>query len=845
MYSKESVYHKFLANGFKTIYAWDNSYPLVNLQLYVRMGSCWESPQQAGYSHFTEHLVFKSTQKYPKNTLMEKASFLGASINAFTEFDSTCFYLTLPSEHIEQGIELLTELVRYTNFSDEDFRFERKVVLEELKQYRNDPEDFFVEQVPAYYFKSNPYRNPIIGTEKSLKEATPEKLRDFYRRYYRPNNCFLCITGSFDKEKTEKMVHDYYHAWEEDEIIKQIYQTEPFPMNPDYHFIPKKVGRDILGFVVPELSDNNPESYLLSLIGKAFSVGKNSRLYKRLYIKEKLIDAIKVHSLSGIYDGLTIIMINPRKNADLYQIIEIFLDEYKELFRFGLHSEEIENHKRELVYSSKYTLEYVESFGLSLGTEEILGDYRHFFEYENIVNSLTEQQVQNTIKNFFNFNSLYIFSSGKKELDKERLFNLLDQYKTRKIKNHTKDMVLQTTLPNGLEVFLKKIPGKPICGVSMALKSNQLMETPDILGINQLTATNMLYGNKKRDYDQFLNYCTNNGIQFGISTSKENTKLKLKCFNNNLLSALESISDVLFTPIFSEEHFQNLKKSFISNLNRMKDYPQSYAVYQWKEMMFGKSSNLLSKEGLPQTLQTFSRKKIMEWYHSHILNAKAVLTVIGDIDFDDVLYSIEKLFSKGHFYQQHAIYTPDYQPKDRKMVFDLDQDQSILNLGGFSCKNSEKEKKAALYILSQIIGGDINSRLFTEVREKRGLAYSVEFDFDALEHTGYFDIFSIVDKDREEEAIDCIRKVLFEVAHKGVTKEELLLATNYIKGQSRIEEESVQAQAQIISTVLLNGYDYQFYLDREKRLNKVTLKQIKQLAEEYFRDENLFLHILH
>ncbi len=845
MYSKETVNHKFLNNGFKIIYATDNSYPIVNIQLYVGMGSCWERNDQAGYSHFTEHLVFKSTRKFPLNTIMEKASFLGASINAFTEFDSTCFYLTLPSEHIEEGIELLCELARYANFSDKDFISERKVVLEELKQYKNDPEDSFVEHVPTIYFKSNPYRNPIIGTVQSLKEATPEKLRAFYSEYYRPNNCFLCITGSFNKEETDHMIEGFFDTWEKNEISKQIYEREPFPQVSEYHFLPKKVGRDIIGFVIPELSDNNPESYVLSLIGKAFCVGKNSRLYKRLYIKEKLIDALKVHSLSGIYDGLTIILINPGKNADLYKIIESVLDEYRELYRFGLHTDEIDNHKRELVYSSKYTLEYVESFGLSLGTEEILGDYNHFFEYEPIINALTENQIMSTIKNFLNFNSMYIFTSGKKSLEKDRVLNLIEKYNSKKIKNHTKDQILQTKLPNGLEIFLKKVPGKPICGVSLALKSNQLHETPDLLGINQLTAANMLYGNAKKDYEQFLNYCTNNGIQFGISTSKENTKLKLKCFNNNLLSAIESISDVLFSPLFKQDHFQNLKKTFISSLNRIQDYPQSYAVYLWKQMMFGQDSNILSKEGQPNTLKNFSRKKIYDWYKSHILNAKGVITVIGDIDFDDVYYSIEKMFSQGEFYQNHPIYDTLTKPKDKIIVLDQDLDQSIINIGGFSCTSNENEKKAGLYLLSQIIGGDMNSRLFTEIREKRGLAYSVEFDFDALEHVGYFDVFSIVDKNREEEAVQCIKDVLKKVAQKGILKEELILAKRYVKGQCRIEEESVQSQAQIISSVLLKGYDYQYYLDREKRLDKISLKLLKQLAEEYFTDDNLFMHILH
>ena len=115
-----------LENGFKIIFSSDNSNPLVCLQLYVRMGSAWEKKEEAGYSHFTEHLVFKSTQKFPQNSIMERVTFLGGSINAYTEYDTTCFYITLPSSFTKESIDILSELAIHANFSKEEFTFEKK-----------------------------------------------------------------------------------------------------------------------------------------------------------------------------------------------------------------------------------------------------------------------------------------------------------------------------------------------------------------------------------------------------------------------------------------------------------------------------------------------------------------------------------------------------------------------------------------------------------------------------------------------------------------------------------------------------------------------------------------------
>ena len=96
------VTSKKLKNEFKVITARDNSNPLVCLQLYIRIGSAWEERSEAGYSHLTEHLVFKSTKAFPQNAIMNKVTNFGGSLNAYTEFDSTCFYITLPSKFTEE-----------------------------------------------------------------------------------------------------------------------------------------------------------------------------------------------------------------------------------------------------------------------------------------------------------------------------------------------------------------------------------------------------------------------------------------------------------------------------------------------------------------------------------------------------------------------------------------------------------------------------------------------------------------------------------------------------------------------------------------------------------------------
>ena len=167
-------------------------------------------------------------------------------------------------------------------------------------------------------------------------------------------------------------------------------------------------------------------------------------------------------------------------------------------------------------------------------------------------------------------------------------------------------------------------------------------------------------------------------------------------------------------------------------------------------------------------------------------------------------------------------------------------DQSIIFVGGFSCPYAETEERMALLVLSQILGGDLNSRLLKELREKRGIAYSIGFNFDSLMHTGYFNAYTIVDKSFEDKALEVIHKIFSTIRERGVNLKEINTSKQYIKGLSYFEEEGVLSQAQTLSSLFLENKDYDYYQKRDQRIKMVTKDQIQLIADKYFRPEQLY-----
>ena len=832
-----------LENKFEVIYAKVSSNPIISLQLYIKIGSAWEKSSEAGYSHFLEHLVFKSTKNYPENSIMDRVTFLGGQINAYTEFDSTCFYLTLPSKFISDGIEILSDIVQFADFSEEDFSFEKKVVFEELQQYENEPEENFIETIAYHYLEKNPYRHPIIGNRKTIQNAKKNDLEKFYRTYYSPSNAFLVVSGDFELENVKRLCQEYFSKWENSSIptvnIDDTFIKKFYP----YHFIKKNLKNDFIAFAIPDLAETHHDSIALTFAIKQFAAGKQARLYKRLFHEEKLIDTIKINSICGRLNGLSIILIFTKARADKQKIVDIVMQEWNHYLQFGITTNEIQAQKRESLYQYRYSFEFVESLASSLGNETLIGNYKSYLEHPKKLESITREHVNSTIHKYLSLDNIQLFHCGINPLEiKDLTHYKID--KKNKEKTEFKSFV-ERKLSNGLQVILKKVVGKPTIGISLTFHISNLQEEKKYRGLNLLTSSLLLYGNQKRDYDQFQQYCRNHGIHCGVAPRTETTSIRMKCFKEYLQEAIELLSDIIEKPLFPETHLQNIKATISSNLERIQDYPQVYSNQLWLKMLFGKDSNLTYREGTKSTLSNLSRRKVTQWYKQNFHLSNATLAIVGDFDFDQVFEQLERhLSDKKIKFQSDVLPLHISKPTSKFRTHKKDNPQAYIHFGGFACSNKDVMKSTSFHVLAQILGGDTNSHLFQELREKSGLAYMVDFELRTMQHIGEFHAFTIVDKKNEKPAIEIIRNVLEKSRMGKISDIDLTKTINYIRGNRLIDEESVLSQASIISALEVMGFGYKHYQTRDERLQKVTLDSIKKIAEEYFHEENYFIHVL-
>jgi zinc protease len=601
----------------------------------------------------------------------------------------------------------------------------------------------------------------------------------------------------------------------------------------------------MLAFVLPDLAEKHPDSQKLAFVTKVLAMGKNSRLYERLFNQEQLVDGIKVHSQCGIESGAAIIFVMPKSKADLGRIIQIVREEINLLLQFGISAKEIRDQKNELIHHYRYSFEYVESLASSLGNEEVLHDYRSFLDYPQRMAAITKADLDAVARNYFRAEYIGLFHCGKADLPQEITQKFWQDAVPYTATTTSGNDYEEVVLPNGMKLIMKHVLGKPTVGISLSAHISQLDESLDMRGVNSLMSALLLYGNQTMNHKQFLNYCIEQGISLGITPAKETTNFRMKCFRETLPLGLELLADVLLKPTFPQNFLENIRQSYISTIDRIKDYPNYYAGYLWKQQIFGKSSRLLSRFGIKGDLRALNMRKVKQWYSEHLLTAPMTISIVGDYDFHQVRDLCNKLFAAKPIsqpQQERRIILPE-EPILRKTTRRNSQ-QAVVHVGGFGCSAMEQQQNTAFHVLSQIIGGDTDSILFNELREERGLAYSTDFDFESIRQMGYFVAGAIVDRTASNQVIDIIMDILAGIKVNGITAEDLQKTKNYIRGQRLQDEESMLAQAQMLSVLDVLGLGYDYYLQRDQRLEKVSLDAIHDLAREYFNSNAMYIHVL-
>ncbi|RMG55212.1 MAG: insulinase family protein, partial [Gammaproteobacteria bacterium] len=200
-----------LRNGMQVIVREDHRAPVVQSMVWYRVGSSFEHSGITGISHVLEHMMFKGTKRYPGGSFSRIISENGGQENAFTSYDYTAYYQYLAADRLEVALKLEADRMRNLTLAEKDFLKEVEVVKEERRLRTEDnPDALTLERFLATAWMNGPYHNPVIGWMTDLDSLTIEDLKDWYRRWYAPNNAILVVVGDVDPTRVLALARRYF-----------------------------------------------------------------------------------------------------------------------------------------------------------------------------------------------------------------------------------------------------------------------------------------------------------------------------------------------------------------------------------------------------------------------------------------------------------------------------------------------------------------------------------------------------------------------------------------------------------------------------------------------------------
>ncbi|MFH0867298.1 MAG: pitrilysin family protein [Bacteroidota bacterium] len=406
-------FEKFtLANGLRVIVHCDTATPIVAMNILYDVGARDEHPEQTGFAHLFEHLMFGGSVNIPKYDVpLQK---VGGENNAFTNNDITNYYLTLPKPNLETAFWLESDRMLSLAFSKKSLDVQRNVVSEEFKQsYLNQPYgDVWLLLKPLAY-KVHPYQWNTIGKDIShIQNATMKDVKDFFKKFYCPNNAIMVVAGDVTTAEIKKFSEKWFGKIPKGPANKRKLPVEPVQKQAQQHTVKRKVPFDAIYKAYHCCARSDKEFYATDLLSDVLSNGRSSRLFRELLMRKRLFSEINAYSSGDVDKGLFIVsgkLIKGVKMKDAENAIQLELEKVQQ----NIRENELEKVKNKVESTLVFSEMNVLNKAMNLAFAELMGGAGLINSEINRYRSVTKEQIMEQAKIIFmktNCSTLYYYS---------------------------------------------------------------------------------------------------------------------------------------------------------------------------------------------------------------------------------------------------------------------------------------------------------------------------------------------------------------------------------------------------------------------------------------------------
>ncbi len=407
---------KTLSNGLKVIVHEDPTTPLVTVNILYKVGARDEFADKTGFAHLFEHLMFGGSVNIPEYD--SPLQLAGGDNNAFTNNDITNYYLTLPAENIETGFWLESDRMLSLAFSEKSLEVQRSVVIEEFKQrYLNQPYgDVWLLLRPLAY-KVHPYQWSTIGKEIShIENATLADVRDFFFRFYCPDNAIMTIAGNVKSDETFVLAEKWFGEIKRKRETAKSYPEEPRQEEYREMTVHRDIPYDSIYRAYHCCARLDSEFYAVDLLSDILSRGRSSRLFNALVKEKKLFSDVNAYVTADFDKGLMIVEGKLVEGVSMKDAEAGIDEELSKIMKDHVRADELEKVKNKVESTMEFSEMDLSGRALNLAIAEYMGDVELVNTELELFRKVSPEEIRQQAREIFrktNCSTLYYLSNRK------------------------------------------------------------------------------------------------------------------------------------------------------------------------------------------------------------------------------------------------------------------------------------------------------------------------------------------------------------------------------------------------------------------------------------------------
>ncbi len=874
-----------LANGLDVVLHQDKSDPIVSLAIQYGVGSNREKTGRTGFAHLFEHMLFQESENVPQDQFFKKVQDAGGTLNGGTWKDGTIYYEIVPNNALETVLWLESDRMGFliNTVTESAFYNQQEVVQNEKRQrVDNNPYGHTGWVIDKnLYPEGHPYNWQVIGELVDLQNATIDDVKEFYNKYYGPNNATLVLAGDFETEDAKALIEKYFGEIKPKEEVAKL-EPQPVTLTETKRLFHEDnfATAPQLRMVWPTLQQFTDDAYALDFLSEILASGKKAPLYKVLVKEKDLTSRTSAYNNSQELAGSFNIIITANNGVNLNDVESGIQEAFALFEKEGITDRDIERVKAGLETS------FYNSIGSVMGKSFQLAQYNVFAgdpgfitaDIENIKKVTKEDvmRVYNTYIKGKNYVMTSFVPKGQlalitensvqapivEEEIKENVAKTVEDSNEEIAKTPSNfDRSIEpkqgpspklnipsswtATLENGMKVYGIEQNEIPTVNFSLVLKGGHLLDDMNNNGVANLMTDIMMEGTANKTPQELEEEIEMLGASIRMYTTKESIVISGNTLVRNFDKTMALVEEILLQPRWDEEEFARIKTKTINGIKRSDANPNVVAGRVYNKILYGED-HIFSypTSGTVESVEAITIDDLKEFYTKNFSPSVSTFHIVGAISEAN---SKSELASLGKNWEAKEVTIPTYpiaNNRDKASLYFVDipdAKQSVINIGYISMARTDKDFYPA-EVMNYKLGGSFSGNVNLILREEKGYTYGARTGFSGTKIPGTFTASSSVRTNTTGESVSIFKEQIANYKN-GISKEDLDFTKNaMIKSNAR----RFETQSSLLGMLQeMSSYNLptNYIAEEEAIIGAMTLEQHKQLANKYL-DESKMAYVV-